>query len=305
MNRLETKFLGVDFKNPIVTSSGCFGFGLEYRDYFDPNVLGGIVVKGLTMEPRDGNYGTRIAETPGGMLNCVGLENPGIDYFETHILKDMKEAGITTNIIANINGKTVEEYIEIAKRVEQIKEVDIIELNISCPNVKDGGMAFGANPEVAGRVTREVRKVTTKPLVVKLSPNVTDIAYIAKVVEENGADAVSLINTLLGMVIDLKTKKPLLRNTFGGFSGPAVKPVALRMVYQVYKAVNIPIVGMGGISSTEDALEFIMAGASMVSLGTGIFFNPVLPVEVAEGLQKYCEENNIENINELVGIAHR
>lgn len=172
-------------------------------------------------------------------------------------------------------------------------------------NVKDGGMAFGANPEVAGRVTREVRKVTTKPLVVKLSPNVTDIAYIAKVVEENGADAVSLINTLLGMVIDLKTKKPLLGNTFGGFSGPAVKPVALRMVYQVYKAVNIPIVGMGGISSTEDALEFIMAGASMVSLGTGIFFNPVLPVEVAEGLQKYCEENNIENINELVGIAHR
>lgn len=305
MNRLQTKFLSVDFKNPIVTSSGCFGFGLEYRDYFDPNVLGGIVVKGLTMEPRDGNYGTRIAETPGGMLNCVGLENPGIDYFETHILKDMKEAGITTNIIANINGKTVEEYIEIAKRVEKIKEVDIIELNISCPNVKDGGMAFGANPEVAGRVTREVRKVTTKPLVVKLSPNVTDIAYIAKVVEENGADAVSLINTLLGMAIDLKTKKPLLGNTFGGFSGPAVKPVALRMVYQVYKAVNIPIVGMGGISSTEDALEFIMAGASMVSLGTGIFFNPVLPVEVAEGLQKYCEENNIENINELIGIAHR
>ena len=305
MNRLQTKFLGVDFKNPIVTSSGCFGFGLEYRDYFDPNVLGGIVVKGLTMEPRDGNYGTRIAETPGGMLNCVGLENPGIDFFETHILKDMKEAGITTNIIANINGKTVEEYIEIAKRVEKIKEVDIIELNISCPNVKDGGMAFGANPEVAGRVTREVRKVTTKPLVVKLSPNVTDIAYIAKVVEENGADAVSLINTLLGMAIDLKTKKPLLGNTFGGFSGPAVKPVALRMVYQVYKAVNIPIVGMGGISSTEDALEFIMAGASMVSLGTGIFFNPVLPVEVAEGLQKYCEENNIENINELVGIANR
>lgn len=305
MNRLQTKFLGVDFKNPIVTSSGCFGFGLEYRDYFDPNALGGIVVKGLTMEPRDGNYGTRIAETPGGMLNCVGLENPGIDYFETHILKDMKEAGITTNIIANINGKTVEEYIEIAKRVEKIKEVDIIELNISCPNVKDGGMAFGANPEVAGRVTREVRKVTTKPLVVKLSPNVTDIAYIAKVVEENGADAVSLINTLLGMAIDLKTKKPLLGNTFGGFSGPAVKPVALRMVYQVYKAVNIPIVGMGGISSTEDALEFIMAGASMVSLGTGIFFNPVLPVEVTEGLQKYCEENNIENINELVGIAHR
>ena len=305
MNRLQTKFLGVDFKNPIVTSSGCFGFGLEYRDYFDPNILGGIGIKGLTLEARDGNYGTRIAETPAGMLNCVGLENPGIEYFESHILPEMKAAGITTNIIANINGKTVEEYVEIAKRAYKIKEIAVLELNISCPNVKDGGMAFGANPEVAARVTREVRKVTTKPLVVKLSPNVTDIAGIAKIVEENGADAVSLINTLLGMVIDLKTKKPLLGNTFGGFSGPAVKPVAVRMVYQVYKAVNIPIIGMGGISSVEDALEFIMAGASMVSLGTGIFSNPMLPVEVAEGLQKYCEENGIENISELVGIAHR
>ena len=305
MNRLKTNFLGIDFKNPIVTSSGCFGFGTEYKDYFDPNILGGIGIKGLTLEPRDGNYGVRIAETPAGMLNCVGLENPGIDYFETHILKDMKEAGITINIIANINGKTVEEYIEITKRVEQIKEVDIIELNISCPNVKDGGMAFGANPEVAGKVTKAVREVTTKPLVVKLSPNVTDIAKIAKIVEENGADAVSLINTVLGMAIDIKTGKPTLGNTFGGLSGPAVKPIALRMIYQVYKAVKIPIIGMGGVASVEDVLEFIMAGSTLVSLGSAIFPNPDLPVKVIEGLEKYCIENGIENINDLIGLAHR
>lgn len=305
MSRLKTNFLGVEMKNPVVTSSGCFGFGTEYKDYFDPNILGGIGIKGLTLEARDGNYGVRIAETPGGMLNCVGLENPGIEHFKTHTLKMMKEQGVNTKIIANINGKTVEEYIEIAKEVEKIKEIDIVELNISCPNVKDGGMAFGANPEVAGRVTKEVRKVLTKPLVVKLSPNVTDIAGIAKIVEENGADAVSLINTLLGMAIDIKSKKPLLGNVFGGFSGPAVKPVALRMVYQVYKAVKIPIIGMGGIASAEDALEFIMAGASVVSIGSAIFPNPMLPVEVIEGLEKYCKENNIENISELVGIAHR
>lgn len=305
MNRLKTNFLGVEMKNPVVTSSGCFGFGTEYKDYFDPNILGGIGIKGLTLEARDGNYGVRIAETPGGMLNCVGLENPGIEHFKNHTLKMMKQEGVNTKIIANINGKTVEEYIEIAKEVEKIKEIDIVELNISCPNVKDGGMAFGANPEVAGRVTKEVRKVLTKPLVVKLSPNVTDIAAIAKIVEENGADAVSLINTLLGMAIDIKSKKPLLGNIFGGFSGPAVKPVALRMVYQVYKAVKIPIIGMGGIASAEDALEFIMAGASVVSIGSAIFPNPMLPVEVIEGLEKYCKENNIENISELVGIAHR
>ena len=304
MNKLKTNFLGKEFKNPMVTSSGCFGFGLEYKDYFDPNVLGGIVVKGITMEPRDGNYGTRIAETPGGMLNCVGLENPGIDYFENVIVKNIKSSGIESPIIVNINGKVIEEYVEIAKRVEKIPEVDMIELNISCPNVKDGGMAFGAKPEVAGAVTKAVREVTTKPLIVKLSPNVTDIVHIAKVVEENGADAVSLINTLLGMAIDIKKRKPVLGNTFGGFSGPAVKPVALRMVYQVYKSVNIPIVGMGGISSTEDAIEFMMAGATMVSLGTGLFSNPILPVEIKDGLEKFCEENGLNNIQEIVGAAH-
>ncbi|MEG0301479.1 dihydroorotate dehydrogenase [Cetobacterium sp.] len=305
MNRLKTNFLGMEFKNPMVTSSGCFGFGMEYKDYFDPNILGGIVVKGITMEARDGNYGTRIAETPGGMLNCVGLENPGVDYFENVIVKNIKAAGIECPIIVNINGKVIDEYVEIAKRVEKIAEVDMIELNISCPNVKDGGMAFGANPDVAGAVTKAVRAVTTKPLIVKLSPNVTDIVHIAKVVEANGADAVSLINTLLGMAIDIKSKKPVLGNTFGGFSGPAVKPVALRMVYQVSQNVKIPVVGMGGISSTEDAIEFMMAGATMVSLGTGLFSNPILPVEIKEGLERFCEENGLENIQEIVGAAHQ
>ena len=305
MERLKTNFLGIELKNPIVTSSGCFGFGLEYRDYFDPNILGGIVVKGLTLEPRDGNYGTRVTETPAGMLNCVGLENPGIEYFEKVILKEIAAAGINSPIIVNINGNTIEEYIEIAKRVEKLKDVSMIELNISCPNVKNGGMAFGANPDVVAAVTKAVREVTTKPLIVKLSPNVTDIVEIAKRVEENGADAISMINTLLGMAIDIKTKKPILGNIFGGFSGPAVKPVALRMVYQVSRAVKIPVIGMGGIASAEDAIEFIMAGASMVSLGTGIFGNPLLPIEVRDGLLKYCEENNLKNIDEIVGIAHR
>lgn len=305
MNKLKVDFLNKEFKNPIITSSGCFGFGLEYKEYFDPNELGGITLKGLTLEARDGNYGVRIGETPGGMLNCVGLENPGINYFKENILPELKKEGVETNLIANINGKVLEEYIEIDKIVETIPEIDLVELNISCPNVKDGGMAFGANPEIAGLVTREVRKVTTKPLIVKLSPNVTNIVEIAKIVEANGADAISLINTLLGMKIDLKTRKPLLGNTMGGLSGPAVKPVAVRMVYQVYKAVNIPIIGMGGISSVEDALEFIMAGAKLISIGTGIFPNPLLPLEIKYGLEKYCEENGLENISELVGAAHR
>jgi len=303
LNRLKTNFVGLDLKNPIMTASGCFGFGLEYKDYFDPNELGAVVVKGLTLEPRDGNSGTRIAETPGGMLNSVGLENPGIDHFENVITKEI-DGKITSPIITNINGRTIEEYVEIAKRVESIEAVKAIELNISCPNVKDGGMAFGARPEVAGAVTKAVKEVTTKPVIVKLSPNVTDIVAIAKIVEENGADAVALINTLLGMSIDIKKKKPVLGNIFGGLSGPAVKPVALRMIYQVSQAVKIPVLGMGGISSVNDAIEFLMAGASAISLGTGIFMNPILPLEIKEGLEKYCIENNIDNISEIVGAAH-
>ena len=303
MNFLKTNFAGLNLENPIMTASGCFGFGLEYKDYFDPNELGAVLIKGLTPEPREGNYGIRIAETPAGMLNSVGLENPGIDYFEKETAP-LLEKELKVPVIANINGKILEEYIEIAERAEAIEVIKAIELNISCPNVKDGGMAFGANPDMAAKVTREVRKVTKKPLIVKLSPNVTDIAGIAKLVEAEGADALSLINTLLGMSIDINKKKPLLGNIFGGLSGPAVKPVALRMVYQVSNAVSIPLLGMGGISTAEDALEFFMAGASAISVGTGFFQNPLAAVEIKQGLINYCTENNLSNINEIVAYAH-
>ena len=303
LNFLKMNFAGLDLENPIMTASGCFGFGLEYKDYFDPNELGAVLIKGLTPEPREGNYGIRIAETPAGMLNSVGLENPGIDYFEKETAP-LLEKELKVPVIANINGKILEEYIEIAERAEAIDVIKAIELNISCPNVKDGGMAFGANPDMAAKVTREVRRVTKKPLIVKLSPNVTDIAGIAKLVEAEGADALSLINTLLGMSIDINKKKPLLGNIFGGLSGPAVKPVALRMVYQVSNAVSIPLLGMGGISTAEDALEFFMAGASAISVGTGFFQNPLAAVEIKQGLINYCTENNLSNINEIVAYAH-
>jgi dihydroorotate dehydrogenase (NAD+) catalytic subunit len=302
MSRLSIKFLGLDLNNPIMTASGCFGYGLEFKDYFDPNELGAAVLKGITMEPRTGNMGTRIAETPSGMLNSVGLENPGIEEFKKLVPSIKREINIP--LVANINGKILEEYIEIAKEIEKIDEIAMVELNISCPNVKDGGMAFGANPEMARLVTKEVRKVLTKPMIVKLSPNVTNIVEIAKIVEEEGADGIALINTLLGMAIDIRRKKPILGNIMGGLSGPAVKPVALRMIYQVTQAVSIPVLGMGGITSAEDAIEFFMAGASAISLGTGMFGNPRLPVEVKEGIEKYCIENNIENISELVGAVH-
>ncbi|MCK5780136.1 MAG: dihydroorotate dehydrogenase [Psychrilyobacter sp.] len=301
-NRLNINFLGLELKNPIMTASGCFGYGLEYKDYFDPNELGAAVLKGITMEPRSGNKGTRIAETPSGMLNSVGLENPGIEEFKKIIPSIKKEIDIP--LVANINGKILEEYIEIAKEIEKIEEIEMVELNISCPNVKDGGMAFGANPDMARVVTKEVRKVLTKPMIVKLSPNVTNIVEIAKIVEEEGADGIALINTLLGMAIDIRKRKPILGNIMGGLSGPAVKPVALRMIYQVTQAVSIPILGMGGITSTNDAIEFFMVGASGISLGTGMFGNPRLPIEIKKGLEEYCIENNIENISEIVGAAH-
>lgn len=307
MNKLKVNFLGLEFDNPVVTSSGCFGFGTEFKDYCDPNILGGITLKGLTLEPRTGNLGTRIAETPSGILNCVGLENPGIDYFEKEILPNLKKEGVVKpKIIVNINGSTIEDYVELAKRVNKIPEIDLIELNISCPNVKDGGMAFGANKKLAGKITKEVKKVlTNKKLIVKLSPNVTNIVEIAKIVEENGADAISMINTLLGMRIDINTGKPILGNTMGGLSGPAVKPVAVRMVYQVAQNVNIPIIGMGGISSYEDAIEFIMAGATLVSLGTALFPNPTLPISVIDGLEKYVENKKLNNIQDIRGISFK
>ena len=303
LNRLKTRFMGVDMENPIMTGSGCFAFGLEYMDYFDPNELGAVVLKGLTMEMRPGNSGSRIAETPAGMLNSVGLENPGIDTFEKVTLPNIMKH-IRIPLVANINGKILEEYVELTERLDKLDEIKLLELNISCPNVKDGGMAFGANPEMARIVTREVRKATKKPLMVKLSPNVTDIVKIAKIVEEEGADGISFINTLLGMVIDIKTKKPVLGNIYGGLSGPAVKPVALRMVHQVSQAVSIPILGMGGIMDTEDAVEFFLAGASAISVGTAFFPNPLAAVEIKEGLQRYCEENNLSNISEIVGYSH-
>ena len=302
-NKLKTTFLGVELENPIFTGSGCFAFGLEYIDYFDPNKLGAIVLKGLTMEIRPGNSGSRIAETPAGMLNSVGLENPGIDVFEKVTLPEIKKH-INVPLVANINGKILEEYVELTERLDKLDEIKILELNISCPNVKDGGMAFGANPEMARIVTREVRKVTKKPLIVKLSPNVTDIVQIAKITEEEGADGLSLINTLLGMSIDLNTGKPVLGNIYGGLSGPAVKPVALRMIHQVSQAVSIPILGMGGIMNTEDVVEFFMAGASTISVGTAFFSNPMVALEIKEGLQKYCEEKGLSNISEIVAYAH-
>lgn len=301
-SKLNINFLGKELKNPVITSSGCFGFGEEYNDYFDVNELGAVNLKGITLNKRDGNSGVRIAETPSGMINCIGLENPGIEYFRDEIIKNIK---YSTPIILNINGSTLEEYVKVAEIANEIDRVDFIELNISCPNVKNGGMAFGASCESAEKTTKEVKKVLTKkPLIVKLSPNVTDIVSIAKSVEYAGADSVSLVNTFLAMKIDIKTKKPLLGNIFGGLSGAAIMPIALRMIYQVYKAVNIPIVGMGGIQKYEDALEFIMAGASVISIGSGIFSNPTLPIEIIKQMNNYLAENNINNIKDLIGVAH-
>jgi len=300
---LKLNFLGVPLNNPIFISSGCFGFGMDYTDYFDPNRLGAFSIKGITLEPRSGNEGVRIAETPSGILNCVGLENPGIERFKNVTLKEI-EKNITIPVCANINGSTISDYVAIAEEVENLDAIKFIELNISCPNVKDGGMAFGANPKTVKEVVKEVRKVVKKPLIVKLSPNVTDIVEIGKICEDEGADSLSLINTLLGMDINIRTRKPLLGNIFGGLSGNAVKPVALRMVYQITNAVNIPVVGMGGIACWEDALEFILAGASAISIGTHIFSNPMLPVEVEEGLENYLKENGFSSITDVVALAH-
>ena len=302
MSRLNINFLGKQLKNNVITSSGCFGFGEEYSNYFDVNELGAVNLKGITLNKKDGNKGTRIAETPSGMINCIGLENPGIEYFRDNIVKNIK---YSAPIILNINGAVLDEYVKVAEIANEIERVDFIELNISCPNVKNGGMAFGSSCESAEAATKAVKKVLTKkPLIVKLSPNVTDIASIAKAVENAGADSISLVNTFLAMKIDIKTRKPLLGNTFGGLSGGAIKPIAVRMVYQVYKAVKVPIIGMGGICSCEDALEFIMAGASLVSIGSGIFSNPILPIEVINGIDDYIKINNIEGIKDLIGIAH-
>lgn len=298
MADLKVTIAGVSFKNPVIPASGAFGFGREYEKLYPLSRLGGIATKGTTLHQKDGNPPPRIAETPNGMLNSVGLQNPGIDYFIQHELPYLKTKD--TVIIANVAGATVEDCVEIARRLDPT-DVDMLELNISCPNVKQGGAAFGICAASAEEITSCVRKATTKPLMVKLSPNVTDITDIARAVESAGADAVSLINTLLGMRIDLKTRRPILKNNMGGMSGPAVFPIAVRMVWQVANTVGIPVVGMGGISTYEDAVEMMLAGASAVQLGAAIFSNPYAPIEVIDGLNAYLDRNGIEKVTDLIG----
>jgi len=292
---------GLNLVNPVLTASGTYGFGLEYAQILDVSRLGGIVTKGLTLEPRKGNPGTRLQETAGGLLNSIGLENPGVEVFIREYLPKMREWNAA--VIVNISGNTREEYGKIAEELEGVKGISALEVNISCPNVKAGGMAFGTDAEMAYNVTRAVREVTSLPVIVKLSPNVTDIIEIALAVEEGGADTVSLINTLLGMVIDINTQRPVLGNIMGGLSGPAVKPVALRMVWQVAQKVKIPVIGMGGISTWQDAVEFILAGAAAVTVGTANFVNPLAPLKIIEGIKKYCEERKVDSVSDLVGLG--
>ncbi len=299
-NKLAVNFCGVDFKNPLIPASGAFGYGREFEHFYPLSTLGGISVKGTTGTQRTGNLPPRIAETPSGMLNSVGLQNPGIDHFIAVELPNLKTKD--TVVIANIAGSTADEYREIAEKLEGT-DVDMIEVNISCPNVKAGGAAFGVSCEGAATITKIVREATKKPVMMKLSPNVTNIAEIAKAVEAEGADAVSLINTLLGMRIDIKTGRPILHNNVGGLSGPAIFPVAVRMVWQVANAVNIPVCGMGGISRWEDVVEIMMAGASTVQIGAALFSNPMAPVEIIEGLEKYVADNHLNSLQDIVGTV--
>lgn len=291
------------FKNPVITASGTFGYGSEFDDFINVSSLGGIILKGTTMEPREGNPYPRMAETPSGMLNAVGLQNKGIDYFEKDIYP--KISGYETNVIVNINGSYLEDYIALAERVNKLEKIPAIELNISCPNVKMGGMAFGTNPDSAREVTKEVRKVFSKLLIVKLSPNVTNIVDFARIAEEEGADSVSLINTLLGMSVNVNTMKPSLSTITGGLSGPAVKPVALRMVWQVAKAVRIPVIGIGGIMNTNDAIEFFMAGASAIEVGTASFIDPRISVKIIDGISHYLADKGFSDIKEIIGLINK
>ncbi|HZW49829.1 MAG TPA: dihydroorotate dehydrogenase [Bacillota bacterium] len=300
---LSVTIAGIQFRTPITTASGTFGFGREYADLTDLHQLGAITVKGITPEPRKGNPGQRLIETPAGLINSVGLMNPGVEAFLTEELPWLLQQDVP--VIVNINGKTVEEYGEMAARLNKVEGIAALEVNISCPNVKEGGMAFGTRPETAAAAVRAARRNTSLPLIIKLSPNVTDIALMAKTVAEEGADAISLINTLLAMVIDIKKRKPILANTFGGLSGPAIRPIALCMVYQVYEAVSLPIIGMGGIMTAEDALSFIMAGASAIALGTANFVEPDSIGKVSAGLEEWCQRENIDTIREIIGCVHK
>lgn len=286
-------------KNPVMTASGTFGYGIEFADFVPLDQIGGIIVKGTTLVPREGNDYPRMAETAQGMLNCVGLQNKGVDYFCEHIYPQIKD--IDTNMIVNVSGSSPDDYAECAARIDALDNIPAIELNISCPNVKDGGMAFGVTCEGAASVVRAVRKRYNKTLIVKLSPNVTSIADIARAVEADGADSVSLINTLMGMAIDIERRQPLLSISTGGLSGPAVKPVALRMVWQVAKAVNIPVIGLGGISSATDAIEFLMAGASAIEIGTANFLDPAITVKVRDGINQWLDDHGCRSVQEIVG----
>ena len=295
---LQTELLGIKLRTPLMAASGTFGFGEEFLDFQDPKDIGAIIVKGMTREPRKGNAGRRMAETPSGMLNCIGLQNPGVDVFLCEILPRIKQ--LDTPIIVNINGNVQEDYAYLAEVLDE-SGVAGIEVNISCPNTRHGCMAFGVIPETAANVTAEVKKRTSLPVIVKLSPNVTDITEIARAVEAAGADAVSLINTLVGMAIDTRTWQPVLGNVVGGLSGPAVKPVALRMVWQTAQAVKIPVIGMGGIATTNDAVEFLLAGASAMAVGTANFVNPRAISDIAAGLADYLAVRQLDHVSQLVG----
>ena len=299
MADLSVKIHNLELKNPVLTASGTYGNGVEYDDFINVDDLGGILLKGTTLHHREGNNYPRMAETPSGMLNAVGLQNRGVDYFCNTIYP--KVSKYKTKVIVNVNGSTIEEYVQLTKRINELENISAIELNISCPNVKEGGMAFGTSCPMAEHVTKEVRKVYDKTLIVKLSPNVTDIAEIAKAVEAQGADAISLVNTFLGMAIDIEKRRPVLSTITGGLSGPAIKPIALRMVWQVAQAVKVPVIGMGGISNASDALEFILAGASAVQVGTANFIDPTVTTKIIAGIEEYLDRHNIKSVSELIG----
>lgn len=299
MADLSVNIGSLNLKNPVMTASGTFGYGLEFADFVDLSQIGGIIVKGTTLHPRQGNAYPRMAETAQGMLNCVGLQNKGVEYFCEHIYPQIKD--IQTNMIVNVSGNSPEDYAECAARIASLEHIPAIELNISCPNVKHGGMAFGTTTDGAASVVRAVREAYPKTLIVKLSPNVTSITDIALAVQDAGADAVSLINTLMGMAIDAEKRKKLLSIGTGGLSGPAVKPVALRMVYQVAHAVNIPVIGLGGISSATDAVEFLLAGASAIEIGTANFLDPAITVKVAQGINDYLDRHGFQSVKDIVG----
>lgn len=300
MADLNISLKELELKNPVLTASGTFGYGTEFQDFIDLSALGGFIVKGTTLHPREGNPYPRMAETPSGMLNAVGLQNKGVDYFAEHIYPGIKD--IKTHILVNVSGSTVSDYVATAEKINDLDNIPGIELNISCPNVKEGGMAFGTRCSSVAEVVKAVRKVYGKHLMVKLSPNVTDIQEIALTAEAEGADSVSLINTLLGMSVDIRNRRPVLSTVTGGLSGPCVKPVALRMVWQVAKAVKIPVVGLGGIMTAEDAIEFLFAGASAVQIGTANFIDPAVTVKIINGINNYLEQNHFKSVREIIGL---